>query len=106
MKNKVVISEEYGGFELSDDAKKRLQELTGESDYIYERTDKYLIQVVEELGKEASSIFSDLVVKEFEGCFYRIREYDGYEYLETPDSIKWDIVPNSKCEKKYPEYFI
>lgn len=57
-----------------------------------ERTDPILIQVVEELGKEANDSYSRLKIVEFSGDKYRICEYDGLEYIETPDSINWKTV--------------
>lgn len=54
------------------------------------RTDPILIHVVEELGEKASGICSKLEVVEFSGTKYRICEYDGIEWLETPDSIQWE----------------
>lgn len=57
-----------------------------------ERTDPILIQVVEELGEKANSSFSHLKIDEFSGNKYRICEYDGLEYIETPDSIHWKTI--------------
>lgn len=51
-----------------------------------ERNDPVLVQVVEELGREASSSYSYLVVKEIEnGRWYKITEYDGFESIEYRD---------------------
>lgn len=51
-----------------------------------ERNDPILVQVVEELGREASSSYSYLVVKEIEnGRWYKITEYDGFESIEYRD---------------------
>lgn len=44
-----------------------------------------LIEAVEVLGKEAAP----LRVAHFDGDIYRITEYDGYEEIETPDTIEW-----------------
>lgn len=60
--------------------------------YNFERTDPILAQVVEELGKEADGEYSELKVVEFSGNKYRICEYDGLEWLETPDTIQWEKV--------------
>ena len=86
---KVVISECYGGFGLSEAAKKRYVELTGkkpESWYDMNRADKYLVQVVEELGIEANGSHAFLRVHDIEaGRWFRITEYDGMEGLQYRD---------------------
>lgn len=47
-----------------------------------ERTDKILIQVIEELGKEASTNLSSLVIVEIpDGIEYEIDDYDGIESI-------------------------
>lgn len=56
------------------------------------RTDPALVQVVEELGDKADGEYAELKVVEFSSNKYRICEYDGMEWLETPDSIKWEEV--------------
>ena len=56
------------------------------------RHDKDLVAVVEELGKEASGSCADLVIAEIPGNIYRIDEYDGYESIETPDSMEWITI--------------
>ena len=33
-----------------------------------------------------------LIIKTIEGNRYRITEYDGWEEIETPNSIKWTVV--------------
>lgn len=51
-----------------------------------ERNDPALVQTVEELGREASSTYSNLVVIEIEnGRWYKIDEYDGYESIQYRD---------------------
>lgn len=60
--------------------------------YNFERTDPILVQVVEELGDKANGEYSKLQVVEFSGNKYRICEYDGMEWLETPDTIEWQEV--------------
>lgn len=104
---KVVINSCYGGFSLSKKAMERLEEL-GVKDEFYEenkndpalddddmwrpnvkRSDPRLVQVVEELGDEASGACAELEVVEVDGK-YRITEYDGWESIETPDDIEWE----------------
>lgn len=48
-----------------------------------------LVQVVEEMGEAADGPHADLRVEEIEGNKYRIREYGGNEYVETPGSVAW-----------------
>jgi len=62
------------------------------SKYSFDRTDPVLIEIVEELGKEANGPYADLKVVTIKGNKYRINEYDGYESIETPYTIKWDII--------------
>lgn len=56
----------------------------------FKRTDPVLVQVVEELGDKANGGCAELTVVEFSGNKYRICEYDGLEWVETPDSIQWE----------------
>jgi hypothetical protein len=106
---KVVINYTPGGFSLSPLAMKRLRELGSEAatrEPIYPgekysngsilkpgsnyssfhpdiaRADPLLIQVVEELGKEANTSYSDLLIVEIpDGIKYHIHEYDGLESI-------------------------
>lgn len=51
-----------------------------------ERYDPHLVQVVEELGSEASSKCANLTVVEIEnGRYFKIDEYDGYESIQYRD---------------------
>ena len=83
---KVVINTCYGGFGLSEDAKERYIELSGQkpdSWYDLKRNDKYLVQVVEELGVWSYGPCALLKVVDIEpGRWYRIKEYDGYEDIQ------------------------
>jgi len=96
---KIVYNTCYGGFGLSKEAIARYWEIRGEipSDdwYAYEvnRGDPILVQVVEELGKDANDGFSKLAIRELEpGTQYRIDEYDGYESVMTIDDYEWSIA--------------
>lgn len=111
---KIVYNDCYGGFSLSKVALARYAEIkgwkfvdepegtfllmpSGEEMYNYEigdnRTDPVLVQVVEELGVEANDNYSHLMIAELPaGSLYRIVEYDGLEYIETPETINWDIA--------------
>lgn len=53
------------------------------------RTDKNLIKIVKELGDAANGTYSELAIAQVEGK-YRICEYDGAEWVETPESIQWE----------------
>ena len=51
------------------------------------RLDKTLIEVVEELGEEASGMCGNLKVVEIpDNCFYKIDEYDGVETIYYSES--------------------
>ena len=93
--HKIVINTDYGGFSLSQKAVEWLnahgQKIEDGYDLVL-RTDPFLVECVETLGKDASGEYAHLEVVEFEGDRYRIREYDGWEWVETPDMITWDRV--------------
>jgi len=60
---------------------------------IEDRADPVLVQVVEELGEEASGDCADLCIRELDrGTRYRIQEYDGSEWVETPEDINWQVA--------------
>ena len=51
------------------------------------RTDKILIEVVEELKERANDDFSDLEIVEIpDNCFYKIDDYDGVEAIYYSNS--------------------
>ena len=110
MSQKIVINRCFGGFGLSHKAYLRLKELgnataLGEPDvgeyfsdgsgprksfegmdsfcHDIKRDDPLLVQVVEELGKEASSWATNLVVVEIpDGVEWEVGEYDGMEWVD------------------------
>ncbi len=87
----VVYSACYGGFGLSKQALDMYEDITGEKYAVYSgsRHDKALVQVVEDLGSElASGRFANLQIATVDNR-YRIDEYDGFESVETPESIDW-----------------
>lgn len=58
-----------------------------------DRSDKILVQVIEELKEEANGEYADLrIVSLKKGTAYRITEYDGYETVETNHSVDWNIA--------------
>lgn len=56
------------------------------------RSDPFLVQTVEELGEEANGPFAKLKVITIDSDKYRICEYDGVEWVETPESIEWETA--------------
>lgn len=110
MKHKVVYHGTYGGFNLSEIARKRLIELGHELtieylklnnndtdtdgayyslEYDIERHDPLLIQVIEELGSLAGN---NLKIVEIDSDLYYIKECDGAETVETPESLNWVVI--------------
>lgn len=101
---KIVINDSYGGFAISEDALKYMG-VPYRNDWggyivpiAYQwlgslecRTNEKLIEFIEKFGSEsASGRFSHLVIKEVsKGTLFRIREYDGSEWIETADEIDW-----------------
>lgn len=81
---KVVINKCYGGFGLSDAAKKMLGiKYDFEYDEDEKRADPKLVEVVEKLGAAANGPFSRLVVVEIpDDINWAISEYDGIERIE------------------------
>jgi hypothetical protein len=94
---KVVYNSCYGGFSFSDRACARLVELgVANADNHGSRSvcrhDPLVIQVVEELGQDASGMCARLSVAEIQGDRYRIDEYDGIESVMEPPDYDWVIV--------------
>ena len=93
--HEIVINNDYGGFSLSDKAVKWLNAHGKNMEDGYDsisRMDPLLIECVKTLGKEADGDYAHLQVVMFDGNKYRIIEYDGWESLETPDTINWETV--------------
>lgn len=58
-----------------------------------ERDDPLLVQVVEELGEDASGNYANLQIAEVPtGSFYRIDEYDGSESVMTNSDYDWKVA--------------
>jgi len=120
---KIVYNGCFGGFGLSESAVRRYLEIKGipfteeksefsfrgvrfrigtsvmgDAEYFYDfeiadRTDPILVQVVEELGDEASGDCAELCIRELEpGTKYRLQEYDGSEWVETEADILWSVA--------------
>lgn len=113
--HKVVINICYGRFRLSRQAILRAREIADdpkwggpslEGDVFPDgrvstmdgfvevpRTDPILVQVVEELGKDANGQWARLQVIAIDaGRAYRINDYDGAESIEYRDEIDWTIA--------------
>lgn len=111
---KIVYNACYGGFGLSDEATEMYFNLKGWKfekysnnfgisqykingehfwDQDINRADPDLVQVVEALGEKANGFCAYLEIEELaSGTLYRIREYDGYERIETADSVDWSVA--------------
>jgi hypothetical protein len=91
----VVINSCYGGFSLSTegwDAYVRLGggDRLGPDGCDIPRADPKLVQVVRTLGARANGRSAKLEIEEVaRGRRYRIREYDGGEWLEYEDEVEW-----------------
>ena len=97
---KVILNRSYGAFEVSKDFCEyynipyddwgRL--IVPKEDIA--RTDARLIEYVENFGgNKASGWGSALNLFDVPaGKQYRIREHDGYEWLEYPEDIKWEVA--------------
>jgi len=73
---KIVINTCYGGFGLSKEALALFNERTGTvvtNDIEIKRNDPILVEIVEQLGEDASSSFAELKV------------------VEIPDDVQWQI---------------
>ena len=92
---KIVYNACFGGFGLSETAWERYRELGGQETDRRDinRADPVLVQVVEELGEEANTRFSELRIRDLpEGTKYRIDEYDGNESVCTIDDYDWSVA--------------
>lgn len=57
------------------------------------RTDRTLVQVVEELGAAANGRFANLCIEDVPpGTQYRIDEYDGNESVMTNGDYEWSVA--------------
>jgi hypothetical protein len=94
----IVINVCFGGFDLSEKAIKLYCEKNNIERYGFNhnsvsRTDPMLVEVVKELGDEANKEYTELkIVSVPVGTKYRIAEYDGTEWIETPETIDWETA--------------
>ena len=81
---KAVINNTFGGFGLSDEARRRLREsgVFEDDGYDIARNNSALVRIVEELGERANERYAELlVVKLKPNRRYLVSEYDGMETL-------------------------
>jgi len=96
---KVVINGCWGGFGLSEAAKRELEKAGVVAEQRFSRHDPRLVEVVERLGDAANTRHSRLVVVDLKDeTTYFITEYDGSESLWTPKTAPWITVPSAKRE--------
>ena len=114
MKKKIVINQCWGGFNLSPLAVQWLidngldicpsstwddddgPEPECEFDFPWQIPRHNLLRVacVEALGAAADGECSQLKVMELPGNQYKISEREGHEWLTTPETILWTVVPD------------
>jgi hypothetical protein len=87
-----ILNHDFGESFKVDNSNSELFNNSYVSAYDIKRTDPALVQTVEELGHEADGPFSELVVKTIDSDRYRVCEYDGMEWIETSESIEWEIA--------------
>ena len=105
--NKVVYNACYGGYGLSKAAAMFIYDrLTPEEKddvspdrnlaYYLEdsisRHDPRLVEAVEVLGEKANGSCAKLEVRSISSNVYKIDECDGYESVETPDELDWEVI--------------
>jgi hypothetical protein len=82
---KIVINACYGGFGLSKEALALYNERSGTTityERDIERNNPILVEIVEQLGEDASSSFAELKVVEIpDDVVWGIEEYDGNEWI-------------------------
>ena len=84
-KEERLVNRESDFWSMTDEEKKTYNDTWREQNFTYreiERNDPVLIQVVEELGKDANSRYSELKIVEIpDGVAWQIDEYDGLEWV-------------------------
>lgn len=84
---KVVVNNCHGGFNVSQKVFEYLDKVGAPKhiDELYlddNRSDPYLIEAIEALGKEANGRHSKLQIVEWPDCIpYKVTEYDGWEQV-------------------------
>jgi hypothetical protein len=82
---KVVINACHGGFGLSEKALKMYRAEVNDSEVDYydiDRDDPVLVSLVEQLGDEVNTRYSELKIVEIpDGIEWTVCEYDGLEWV-------------------------
>jgi hypothetical protein len=82
---KIVINSCHGGFSLSEKALKMYRAEVNDPDVDYydiDRDDPVLVRLVEELGDEVNTRYSELKIVEIpDGIEWTVCEYDGLEWV-------------------------
>lgn len=80
---KMIINKCYGEFGFSNEAKTLFREIDGHTSNDTDlRTNHIMVEIVEELGKLASSKYSELKVIEIpDDIDWVVKEYDGVEWI-------------------------
>ena len=82
---KIVINCCHGGFSLSSNALQEYRRRKGDEnidDLDIARDDPILVEIVETMGSDANTRFSDLKIVEIpDGVNWFIQEYDGDEWV-------------------------
>ncbi len=88
---KVAYNDCYGGFYLSVEAEKLYRKLGGKNEHCFDkcRHDPILVQVIEQLGKAASTDLSNVKLHNITGNKYIIHNHDGLEKVLEPSDIYW-----------------
>lgn len=103
---KIVINNQYGGFSISDkaaDLYSKKKGLVRKKDFWsvrkLTRDDKDLVEVVEELGDEASGSLSWLVIVQIpDDVEWVIEDYDGIEWVSEKHR-KWSYSSDGNFEE-------
>ena len=108
---KIAIYKEYGGFEVSKNARKYFNKLKKIKDKNITRRSSLPRDVLrwdEDLIKTIEKYKSDnpnIEIVEIDTPFFKIRDKDGLEWIETPSNMQWDMIINEQSKSDFPEYF-
>ncbi len=108
--NKIVINVCHGGFSVSTEARKWMEERMSlcperlwdhpeECEFEFSmvsempRFHPVLVAAVEKFGTKANGMCSALKVVEIPGNRFKIHERAGLEWVETPEATNWEIIP-------------
>jgi hypothetical protein len=111
--SKIIGKEGYSTIYIQEPPKKEHEKFfyKQKNNYVLEemeipRHNKALIEVVKTLRAKAEGTYSNLEIVTIDDFRYIITEYDGYESIKLPKSIKWEIIETPEIREEYPEYFI